>query len=700
MSPSRPFASSLRLLLVVAAMASFTFVAAAPASAAIETTGSGTVAIGSGKAGKALGKARVSVVAVKPATSKRKGGLTSVVAPASSVAVGSTTTVGLRGGIAFKRGKAKASFSKLKVKITQKRATVTGVLGGKRLSLVTGSAASVIDPVERRIRLSGAKVSLTGDAAKALRKKLKLRKLPAGPAGTLSVSVRWTEILPLVDPYFEQCGIAASSKLNGSLPAPAPLPVLTGAKPTVGAGVNWGFRESFRNYIFGAGGSMQALDGAGLVQTGPSPSSFTWPNAPGSYTANDPVDLNDDQAIVNSTGSVLFCNSPHGFRVVISNPTVVIDGDQGRIIADVDANFTNKWIPSQRIDFATLDLTGVTPFYNRSGAEVTWSDVPVKLTQSGADAICGTGDAPVCGYAEGNPLDPISVTASRAYDTSDPAALADYSRDSLPFPIPAASDGGCDMPGLPGPGDNQLTASSLTVDGDGKAWQGVPPQPAPVPALAGGINLTGGGIEWGFRNGLRASIAGTGKFNLSGGATASNPAYFGFGGTAVSLPGGMGAPPDYFTWPRQSGSASLGAPGTGDDRLVLQGQGRVAFCQDAVNQRYGLIISNPRIVLDGVDSRLTADVATRFRFSWARGVVDLAKLKLDEATYSAVPAPSGVTATWSFAGATGSPNVGPVELTKAGESVLKFLQFGPNPTYVQGLGLGALKIQATIPDPG
>jgi hypothetical protein len=707
MSLTRPSTSVLRILLVVATVATAAFTTAGSASAAIETAGSGTIAIGTGKTGKALGKAKIKVAAVEPATSSRNssraGAVTRVVAPASSVAVGRTSTVGLRGGIAFKRGKAKASFSKLNVKISSKRATVTALLAGKRINLFTGPAKALIDTVERRIRLSGAKVSLTAAAATALRTRLKVRRLFAGPVGTLSVSLRWTEIVPLVDPYFEQCGIAASSKLIGSLPAPAPLPDLTGAKTTVGAGVNWGFRSSFRGYIFGAGGSMQALDGAEVVQAGPFPSSFTWPNAPGSYAANDPVDMSDDQAIINSTGSVLFCNSPHNFRVVISNPTVVIDGDQGRIIADVDANFVNKWIPSQRIDLATLDLTGITPFYNRSGAEVTWSDVPVTLTQSGADAICGTGDAPLCDYRAGAVLDEITVESKTAYDTSDVSpggALDQFVTANLPFPLTDPAQGGCV---LPAPVNGQLTIdSAFAANAGAPEWRGTPENPAATPDLSSATPVTGGRFDWGLRESLRGTVNSSGLYNLSPGTTASN-SYVGTGtgATAPPVPPGnpardMGSnPARFFSWPASSSAGFYDPAGAGplDDRLVLHTAGRIAFCQVEGNQSYGVVLSNPTAVIDGANSRVTVDVATRYRSSWVRGVVDIASLNLSQATITSAIESGTSTVQWAFPAPVA--NVGPVTLTADGEKVLNMLF---KVSYIQGLGLSALTVRASFPE--
>ncbi len=121
--------------------------------------------------------------------------------------------------------------------------------------------------------------------------------------------------------------------------------------------------------------------------------------------------------MINGTGTVVYCNEPHGFRIAISNPTVVIDGANSRIIADLDTNITGEWTPTRRVDFMTLDLSGVTPASPEAGT-VRWPDVPTELSETGAAALrfCDipiTPDAPPsCLYPAGTAFDPITVTAT------------------------------------------------------------------------------------------------------------------------------------------------------------------------------------------------------------------------------------------------------------------------------------------------
>jgi hypothetical protein len=185
-------------------------------------------------------------------------------------------------------------------------------------------------------------------------------------------------------------------------------------------------------------------------------------------------------------------------------------------------------------------------------------------------------------------------------------------------------------------------------------------------------------------------------FNLAGGAVASDPAYYGNGGSlgapAGSYSTGMAAPNAYFTWP-EAGSGSKfdpGSAGAADDRLILQGKGTVGFCQIANNQWYGTVIANPTVVIDGANSRIVADVATRYRLSWVRARVAIAELNLTGVTPAVVDNGDGTsTETWTI------PSGGGVKMTAGGESVFRLLSVNG---YVSGANMNAATIRATYPN--
>jgi hypothetical protein len=709
---------------VLAALILFTlFYAISPGvgpAVAQEVSGSARLTLGSGKAGSSLVRQKVRFSARSGATWRSlRGGRIRTSHPVSKLGIGSGADLGVRGVIQFTRGKRKATAGNFRLRLRPGGGSVRANLGKKKVKLFTVSGPVAIDPEAGTVGVKGRTLSLTGKAAGVLRKRLGLKRLKAGPVGSLGIDGRIIPVDPPpteLDPYFDRCGLSATGEATGDLPAFKDLPAITDPLDVVGNGVSWGIRESFRNYV-GFGGSIFGLEGATAVTVAPSPAvqGFDFSHAPGSYSANDPADLTDDQAIVNGTGTALFCKAGNFFRIAISNPTVVIDGEDSRIIADVDTNFRGTWTPAQRIDFATLDLDAITPFYNRSGAEVTWSDVPVTLTDAGSQAFCDPEGS--CFYQAGEQLDPITVEAVMSYPvppdfpapTSDSfTALANYVATELPFPLSDNEAGGCTLP------INPDTTPFRTIDEDvllntagsfKPVWKGVPGNPDALPALTETRDLEGGVVEWGFRGSLRGSLNASGAFNLSPGMTASNTPYYGFGEGALAPAsprngtdnplGQMGnVAGRHFKWPASGGSYQ--ARQSGGDRLIIEGSGRVAFCQIAANQWYGVVFSDPTVVIDGANSRITMDVATRYRYSWVRGRVDIATLNLGDpgVTASAVVENGEKTVSWSFPAATGNPAAGPVTLTADGEQVVNMLS---SAQYTAGLGLDGLTVRAKVP---
>lgn len=421
MSNTRPNTSVPTALLALAgsiAVLLTILLTAAPASASVQVSGSAAITIGTGKPGYFLGKQRARVSGVGPVRTNRKGRITRVVAPVSAVRI-TPSAVAVRGGVRFSRGKRRAVFTRLRLNVTPRRTVVTASLGKRRIVLFVARGNAIIDPVESKLNLTSAKLSLSGSAARLIRGRLRMRRLPAGPFGRLSLSAKRSESVPVVDPYLEQCGLAATSKRTGAVTPAGPLPFLTVPLPTDGSAITWAVKSSLNGYINGIG-EIVGLDGAtvnripGAPLQAP-PTGFTFPSVAGQYAANG-VEATDDQAVINGSGTVVYCNEPHGFRVAISNPTIVIDGANSRIIADLDTNITGEWTPTQRVDFADLNLSGVTP--TTEPGVVTWTDIPTTLSDTGADALrfCDIpiqpGAPPSCLYPAGTPFDPITVVAT------------------------------------------------------------------------------------------------------------------------------------------------------------------------------------------------------------------------------------------------------------------------------------------------
>lgn len=718
---------TLTALTVIAAAALFLLLTSGSAQALSpqppKVNGNANFVIGAGKAGKVLKQSRVQVRKIAPARVARKGRNFVAKFPVRNVMRVVRTDVPLKGGVVFRKGKRAVKVRSLNLVVRRNGKVVVGGviqrLGGKNTGLKATNLfrvnrkATVTTNGERTVvRVRNGKLSFFPGVARVVRKHLGLKRSPNGQFARFNLNAARTDFkppvdpcvanpdgdgCPVIDPYLTECGVTATAKVPGSLPGALPLPVFADAKPTVGpATFDWGFKSSFRSYVvFGAGGSLKALDGAGTTGGPPVVSGFSFPTGSGQYAANDPADMTDDQAVLNSTGKAAFCATGHGFRVVVSNPTLVIDGDNSRVIADVDANLSGNWIPTQRVDLADLDLDGITPTYNKSGAEVTWGEIPATLTESGAKAICGVGAHTACSYTAGEELDPVNAAVETAYDTSDNDALATYVAANLPFPYPAAV--GCE-PQIPA-GGAANTARTIdehnSFEGTNYNWMQDPDRPAAQPDLSTGSAVSAGGFDWGVRTALRGTVNGTGEFNLSGGTTASNTPYVGNGPDSLPYPqanqntiGQMAGPGKYFTWPAASSNAGFydaGAPGDNtDDRLVLQTAGTVGFCNNMPIMGYGTVLSNPAIVIDGEDSRITVEVTTRFRLSWLRARVDFASIDLEGATFTATPNGGNVDLSWADA---------PAALTEDGARMVNVLAAG---TYVEGAVLDPVTVKATV----
>ncbi|HYJ20436.1 MAG TPA: HtaA domain-containing protein [Solirubrobacterales bacterium] len=398
-------------------------------------------------------------------------------------------------------------------------------------------------------------------------------------------------------PFETECPVPVSGgppafgEAPGEVSGLAALPTFNSgtSQSVTGSSLEWGFKDSFRSYVGNVppAGSMQALGVATANPAGPSmaiPGSFFgFPVAAGTYEPGTAPDHSDDKLVTKGSGTALFCKSGHGFDIAIRNPTVVIDGENSRITADVGTNQNGTWYRFQRADIAELDLSGVEPQLSDGGNTLVWEDIPAKMSADGALAS-GIYDA-------GETLDPITV------------------KTAVQRPLLA----------------------ECTID----AGVGTPPAvdftQAALPTLTDPVTGSGGTINWGFRRSLRSSVSSTGSFQLLGGASAGYPGNMG-GGATPAPTGGLGK---FFRFPVSEYAYEAGTADPTDDRLIATSEATVSFCNPAAGN-YGLVISKPTLVIDGANSRLVAN-AYSYRnpsLGWAGGRVDL--VALDDGTISAV----------------------------------------------------------------
>lgn len=554
----------------------------------------------------------------KTGSAKRKAAADTLRLPIDSIAFGKVIELGVEGNLVFAHGKRKVTVRAIDLRVGAKQTSLVGRVGKR--SIVVFRAEGESHPVANSVGLSKAPFALTGQVADALAPRLGLDSIEPGQLGRLSLTAlqddlpkeepKPTEPVKIDDggllppdpyPYSAQCPVKkVEGPAIGEVPGqvagidPAPLFDAGSSQPVTGTAIEWGFLQSFRNYVLNMGpGSLQTLDGASASASGAAMAGanefFSFPVDDGTYEPGVAPNHSDDKLVAGGTGTVLFCKSGHGFNVVLKNPTVTIDGANSRITADVGVNQHGTWYPFQRVDIADLNLSAVQPTVSAGGNTLVWDDIPATLSADGAKAT-GLGDQ----YPAGEVLDTITVKTSL-----DRPLLAQCGVAAGTVPSPPTVNFA--LAALP----------SLTT-----------------PVTRSGKNL--GTINWGFRRSTRNTIAGGGTFPLSGGATESFPGSMG-GGNSLPPGGGLGK---FFRFPISSYSYEAGTGDPTDDRLIASSNATVGFCKpNSAQGNFGLIISKPTLVIDGANSRI---VANAYSFSgpfmsspalgWIGGRVELVKL--------------------------------------------------------------------------
>lgn len=362
-----------------------------------------------GNSGKALTQQGVTVLPVQPTTSsKGPGGSFLFQSPVLNVTFPGEPRVTLRGGLIFKRkvkGKVRqVKLTSLAYEFSGGKGLIKASHGGKRVSMFEPLGTRSVNYQVGTVDLPSQGFELTRQGATLIKKSLGLKKLPAAKLGTLELASQ----AAFEDPYAELCDLPATTKTAGDIPPPGPLPDLEPSVPTSGDPVTWGFKASYRGYIFGVQGAFEGGDGATVNPSpfpGP-PAGFTFPFDEGILGGTGSV----PEAIIEGSGKVTTCHKGQ-FRLTMSDPTVYVDSQESRIVMTIDTNVSGNWIPSQRVDFAALDTSEVR--YSETDGLFTWSAVPAALTAEGSAALrlCNPLAPPPCLYGEGSPLDPITVQA-------------------------------------------------------------------------------------------------------------------------------------------------------------------------------------------------------------------------------------------------------------------------------------------------
>ncbi|OJU85460.1 MAG: hypothetical protein BGO11_00490 [Solirubrobacterales bacterium 70-9] len=172
--------------------------------------------------------------------------------------------------------------------------------------------------------------------------------------------------------------------------------------PITGGEVDWGIKQSFREYVKGpiAKGQIEVSGGATEAADG----TYKFPVGSGTY------DLTTHQVEVQGVGTVHFTGHDMGagplLDVTFTNPRVVV-GKTSVVYADV----VSKTFPGGEVksypnaEFALVDASTAKPIFE--GEAVTLKSMPTELTTAGSEAFSGF-------IPPGEELDPLSLTASYA----------------------------------------------------------------------------------------------------------------------------------------------------------------------------------------------------------------------------------------------------------------------------------------------
>ncbi|MXG26244.1 HtaA domain-containing protein [Streptomyces sp. YIM 132580] len=197
----------------------------------------------------------------------------------------------------------------------------------------------------------------------------------------------------------------------------AMLPAATAqaASRTVQGGrLDWGIKSSFQSYVTGpiAQGSWSLTGGAATVGG----SQFRFHSASGSYDPATGAFSSGFSGGVHFTGHRK-ADGTNELDLVISRPTVRIDGGSGTLFADMVSKErgTGKVTNRSQVPLATLGLGGID--MKGGSTPIALTNVPTTLTAQGASAFAGY-------YTAGTPLDPISLSVDTKGAPAEPKPSA------------------------------------------------------------------------------------------------------------------------------------------------------------------------------------------------------------------------------------------------------------------------------------
>jgi Htaa len=363
---------------------------AALAPGAASAAGTTTIDL-RGKAVKSLRTQGVEIAGFGGASARRKR----VVLRVRSGLVSSTAFLNQRGGLVLRRRvdgrRRKVKLGRLQVRLG-KASEIVGQIGARRFAIFRLKAVSrtlSLDSRNGTATVRGAVVSLTRAAARLIKKRLRLRRLPAGAFGLLRV-----DALVSGSDAPGGGGPGGGGPGGGGPPVSQPIgdepPVLARPASAVnlsGAQITWRPKPSFIRYVnSGEGTSVFAGATEGPpggaecpVETGPAlVYSFHFPYTHGWY---DPA---TGTAGVYFGGGVRFRYTAHGIDLDAKEPEVELNGQSSRAIFRLDGRGeTNPG--NKRAVMVDLDV-GAAPPVEGPGS-VSYERIPATIPVGGSQSV-------------------------------------------------------------------------------------------------------------------------------------------------------------------------------------------------------------------------------------------------------------------------------------------------------------------------
>lgn len=205
--------------------------------------------------------------------------------------------------------------------------------------------------------------------------------------------------------------VAAIIGLTAAVAGTVPTAATAASGPSTsvtGGTLDWGFKQSFRNYVPAAGQSVSG--GASKNADG----TFRFAASGGSY---DPATR---KLTVTGSGAAVFDYRAHTFVISLRDPAIELTPTTGTLTAGVDVRLvdpttgaTTSDPGTKRIAFATIDVTKGTR--SVTDGAYSWTGLPTTITAAGAAAFAADvtgGGNPTQFYAAGTALDPLSVAVT------------------------------------------------------------------------------------------------------------------------------------------------------------------------------------------------------------------------------------------------------------------------------------------------